>query len=86
MLNSNNNFDLLLFIKTDDIKDSSLSKLHDHLADGLPVVFLPVGLVHRHTHRPGTGQAGGGQASSGETHLVRVSWRKKSKKRIMWHS
>ena len=57
------------------LKISPLSELHDHLADGLVVVDLLVGLVHRHTHRSGAGQAGGGQASSGETLLVKVSWR-----------
>ena len=46
------------------LKIFPLSKLHDHLADGFPVVFLPVGLVHRYTDRSGTGQAGINQASS----------------------
>ena len=68
------------------LKIAPLSKLHHHLADGLPMVDLLVGLVHRHTHRSGTGQAGGGQASSGETLLVRVSGRKKSKKCSLWHA
>ena len=66
--------------KSIKLKIAPLSELHDHLADGLPVVCLLVGLVHCRTHCSGTGQAGGGQASSGETHLVRVSGSKKSKK------
>ena len=68
------------------IMNASLSKLHDHLADGLPVVDLLMSLVYRHTNRPGAGKAGGGQASSGQTLLVRVSWRKKSEKCTMRHA
>ena len=68
------------------LKITPLSKLHHHLADGLPMIDLFVGLVHRHTHGSGTGQAGGGQASSGETHLVRVSWWYKSQKRSLWRA
>ena len=51
---------------------ASLSELHDHLADGLIIVELFVGLVHRHTDRPGAWQARGGQAASGKRNLVRV--------------
>ena len=68
------------------LKIAPLSKLHDHLADGLPVVCLLMSLVHRHTHRPGAGKAGGGQASSGKTHLVRVSGWTKSKKCAIRHA
>ena len=63
-----------------------LPELHHHLADGLPVVGLLVGLVHRHTHLPGAGQAGGGQASSRETLLVKISGRTKSKKCAIRHA
>ena len=63
-----------------------LPKLHHHLTDGLLVVGLLMGLVHRHTHRPGAWEAGGGQSSPGQRHLVRVSWWKKSEKRSMCHA
>ena len=65
---------------------ASLSELHDHLADGLPVVDLLVGLVHRDTDRPGTGQTGGGQAASGQRNAVRIVGRKKSSKRCVGDS
>ena len=60
-----------------------LPELHHHLADGLPVVGLLVGLVHSHTHRPGAGQAGGGQASSRQRNAVRVVRREKPLKRCV---
>ena len=68
------------------LKIAPLSKLHDHLADGLPVVCLLMGLVYRHTHGSGVGKAGGGQASSRETLLVKVNGRTKSKKCAIRHA
>ena len=65
---------LLTGSKLIKLKIAPLSELHDHLADGLPVVCLLMGLVHCHTHCSGAGKVGISQASSGETHLVRVSW------------
>ena len=60
---------------------ASLSELHHHLADRLTVVVLLLGgLVHCHTDRPGAGQTGGGQASSGQRHLISIIWREKSSK------
>ena len=68
------------------LKIAPLSKLHDHLADGLPVVCLLMGLVHRHTHRPGAWKAGRGQASSWQRNAVRVVRREKSAKRCVGDS
>ena len=66
-----------------EIMIQELPELHDHLADGLLVVGLLVGLVHRHTDRPGAGQAGAGQAASGQRNAVRVVGREKSAKRCV---
>ena len=57
-----------------------LAPLHHHLADGVIVVGLLMGLVHCYTYRPGAWKAGGGQSSSGQRYAIRVVRGEKSLK------